>query len=594
MGRPKGSKNATTKKNKKVEKEVVEKVYLTCTRCGEKKVASSINFYKSNSQLYLGTYENRMTICKDCLLKLANIYARQFDSELRGIDYVWPDFDFLKKNEKKIKTLIITHGHEDHIGAIPFLLQNIHIPTIFAPNQAYALIKKKLEDRNIQYKGLRPYKSDDQLKYKNFEVSFFRTTHSVPDSHGIVIKTSNGTIVETGDFKFDLTPIGPVCDLAKIAQIGTQGVTLLMTESTNVLDEGFSLSESKVDEALNEVFSKHQNNRLIIATFASNIYRLKHIIETCKKFDRKICIFGRSMENNINISIEGGYIDAKNMIVTPEVANSMDPSKVALLCTGTQGEPLAALSRIADGIHKQIKLMPNDIVIFSSSAIPGNANAIANTINNLYLKGVKVYTTSNDSEIHASGHGMTDELKLMIRLTNPKYVMPIHGEYRMLKRHAQLATECDVPKENTFVLDNGDVLEMDKGHITQVGSFDVLETYVDGNRIGDISTAVLNDRKNMANDGILVVIANINMEAKLILSKPMVTTRGFILINENEELIKQIEMISENTITTLFKNKKTTFNDIKLELTKTLTQFIKESTGRKPIVLTVLLNSKKK
>lgn len=516
------------------------------------------------------------------------------DSELRGIDYVLPDFDFLKKNEKKIKTLIITHGHEDHIGAIPFLLQNINIPTIFAPNQAYALIKKKLEDRNIQYKGLRPYKSDDKLKYKNFEVSFFRTTHSVPDSHGIVIKTSNGTIVETGDFKFDLTPIGPVCDLAKIAQIGAQGVTLLMTESTNVLDEGFSLSESKVDEALNEVFSKHQNNRLIIATFASNIYRLKHIIETCKKFDRKICIFGRSMENNINISIEGGYIDAKNMIVTPEVANSMDPSKVALLCTGTQGEPLAALSRIADGIHKQIKLMPNDIVIFSSSAIPGNANAIANTINNLYLKGVKVYTTSNDSEIHASGHGMTDELKLMIRLTNPKYVMPIHGEYRMLKRHAQLATECDVPKENTFVLDNGDVLEMDKGHITQVGSFDVLETYVDGNRIGDISTAVLNDRKNMANDGILVVIANINMEAKLILSKPMVTTRGFILINENEELIKQIEMISENTITTLFKNKKTTFNDIKLELTKTLTQFIKESTGRKPIVLTVLLNSKKK
>ena len=516
------------------------------------------------------------------------------DSELRGIDYVLPDFDFLKKNEKKIKTLIITHGHEDHIGAIPFLLQNIHIPTIFAPNQAYALIKKKLEDRNIQYKGLRPYKSDDKLKYKNFEVSFFRTTHSVPDSHGIVIKTPNGTIVETGDFKFDLTPIGPICDLAKIAQIGTEGVTLLMTESTNVLDEGFSLSESKVDEALNEVFSKHQDNRLIIATFASNIYRLKHIIETCKKFDRKICIFGRSMENNINISIEGGYIDAKNMIVTPEVANSMAPGKVALLCTGTQGEPLAALSRIADGIHKQIKLMPNDIVIFSSSAIPGNANAIANTINNLYLKGVKVYTTSNDSEIHASGHGMTDELKLMIRLTNPKYVMPIHGEYRMLKRHAQLATECDVSKENTFVLDNGDVLEMDKGHISKVGSFDVLETYVDGNRIGDISTAVLNDRKNMANDGILVVIANINMEAKLILSKPMVTTRGFILINENEELIKQIEKISENTITTLFKNKKTTFNDIKLELTKTLTQFIKESTGRKPIVLTVLLNSKKK
>lgn len=300
------------------------------------------------------------------------------------------------------------------------------------------------------------------------------------------------------------------------------------------------------------------------------------------------------MENNINISIEGGYIDAKNMIISPEVANSMNPSKVALLCTGTQGEPLAALSRIADGIHKQIKLMPNDIVIFSSSAIPGNANAIANTINNLYLKGVKVYTTSNDSEIHASGHGMTDELKLMIRLTNPKYIMPIHGEYRMLKKHAKLAMDCDIPKENTFVLDNGDVLELDKGKVTNVGSFDVLETYVDGNRIGDIKTAVINDRKNMANDGILVVIANINMETRKILSKPLVTTRGFILINENEELINKIENISEKTIINLFKDKKKTYNDIKLDLTRTLNQFIKESTGRKPIVLTVLLNVKKK
>ena len=237
------------------------------------------------------------------------------EEELRGIDYVLPDFDFLKKNEKKIKTLVITHGHEDHIGAIPFLLQNVHIPTIFAPNQAYALIKKKLADKNIQYKGLKPYKSNDRLKYKYFEISFFATTHSVPDSHGICVKTPDGTIVETGDFKFDLTPIGPVTDFARMSEIAKEGVTLLMSESTNVLDEGFSMSESKVDEALNEVFSKHQNNRLIIATFASNIYRLKHIIETCKKYNRKVCIFGRSMENNINISMEGGYIDAKEFYV---------------------------------------------------------------------------------------------------------------------------------------------------------------------------------------------------------------------------------------------------------------------------------------
>lgn len=515
------------------------------------------------------------------------------EEDLRGIDYVLPDFDFLKKNERKIKTLVITHGHEDHIGAIPFLLQNINIPTIFAPNQAYALIKKKLEERNIQYKGLKVYQSNDKLKYKNFEISFFRTTHSVPDSHGIYIKTPNGNIVETGDFKFDLTPIGPMADLAKMSDIGKEGVTLLMSESTNVLDEGFSLSESKVDEALNEVFTKHSNNRLIIATFASNIYRLKHIIETCKKFNRKICIFGRSMENNINISMEGGYIDAKGIIVSPDVANSLKPSEVALLCTGTQGEPLAALSRIADGIHKQISLRPDDVVIFSSSAIPGNANAIANTINKLYLKGVKVYTSSTDHDIHASGHAMTEELKLMIRLMKPKYLMPIHGEYRMLKRHAKLAMDCGMDKENTFVLDNGDILEIDNQVVSKVGSIEVNETYVDGNRIGDISGAVLNDRKIMANDGILVVILNINFDVRKIVAKPLVTTRGFVLITENEELIKKIEKLALSIAIKKLKDQKATYNDIKAELTKDISYFIKEETGRRPIVLPIILNIKR-
>lgn len=515
------------------------------------------------------------------------------EEELRGIDYVLPDFDFLKKNEKKIKTLVITHGHEDHIGAIPFLLQNVHIPTIFAPNQAYALIKKKLADKNIQYKGLKPYKSNDRLKYKYFEISFFATTHSVPDSHGICVKTPDGTIVETGDFKFDLTPIGPVTDFARMSEIAKEGVTLLMSESTNVLDEGFSMSESKVDEALNEVFSKHQNNRLIIATFASNIYRLKHIIETCKKYNRKVCIFGRSMENNINISMEGGYIDAKDVLVSPEVANTLKPGEIALLCTGTQGEPLAALSRIADGTHKQIKLRTDDIVIFSSSAIPGNMNAISNTINKLYLKGVKVYTSRTDREIHASGHAMSEELKLMIRLMNPKYLMPIHGEYRMLKRHASIAKECGIPKDHIFVLDNGDVLEMDKGNVRKAGSIEVNETFVDGNRIGDISGAVLNDRKIMASEGILVVIINLNMETRKLLAKPMVTTRGFILINENEELIKKIENITEKVVLKKLENKKLTYTDIKTDVTKELNNFIKEETGRKPIVLPIILNIKK-
>ena len=515
------------------------------------------------------------------------------DEELRGIDYVLPDFEFLKKNEKKIKTLIITHGHEDHIGSVPFLVQNVHIPSIFAPNQAYALIKKKLEERNINYKNLKIYKETDKLKFKNFEVSFIRTTHSVPDSFAVVVKSPDGTIVQTGDFKMDLTPIGPVADFSKMSKVADEGVTLLMSDSTNALDEGYSLSESKVDEALHEVFNKHQNNRLIIATFASNIYRLKHIIETCKNFNRKVCIFGRSMENNITISMDSGYIDAKDTIVSADVANSLKPGEVVLLCTGTQGEPLAALSRIADGIHKQINLRPDDIVIFSSSAIPGNASAIAKTINNLYLKGVTVYTTSNESEIHASGHAMSEELKLMIRLLNPKYLAPIHGEYRMLKKHAKLGNECGIPKENTFILDNGDILELDKGTIKHIGKIEVSETYVDGSRIGDISGAVLNDRKIMASDGILVVIANVNMDTRKLLANPMVSTRGFILINENEELIKKIESVAKKTLDRELKKAKSTYLDIKSELTKEVNQFIKEETGRKPIVLPIILNIKK-
>ncbi len=514
------------------------------------------------------------------------------DAELRGIDYVLPDFSFLKKNQKLIRSVIITHGHEDHIGAIPFLLQEINIPSIYAPNQAAYLIRKKLEERNINYKYLHLYDDNTKLKYKYFEVEFFRTTHSVPDSFGISITSPNGTIIATGDFKFDLTPIGPDADIYKMAMIGKKGVTLLLSDSTNALDEGFSSSESKVDIALNDIFTKHPNNRLIIATFASNIYRLKHIIETCKKHNRKVCLMGRSMENNVEISIESGYIKAKDTIVSIDVAKTLKPSEVVLLCTGSQGEPLAALSRIADGSHRLISLIPDDVVIFSSSAIPGNAISISNTINNLYLKGIKVYTSTSLNDIHTSGHGKQEELKLMLKLINPKYFMPVHGDYRMLKKHASLAVDCGINEENTFVLDNGDVLEIDNNTITKVEAIEIGDTFVDGNRIGDVSGAVMHDRKVMASDGILVIIANINMEKRKLFIKPNITTRGFVQINENEELLKKIENMAEKTITKCLKSLKVNFLDIKTELTKTISSYIYDITERKPLVMTVLLDIK--
>lgn len=515
------------------------------------------------------------------------------ESELMGIDYVLPDFTFLKEKEDKIKALLITHGHEDHIGGIPFLLQSIKIPAIYAPNHAKELIAVKLQDKNIRYDNLFVYTEDTRLKFKDIEIEFFRITHSIPDSHGISIKTPDGRIVTTGDYKFDLTPIGPMANLYKMACLGHEGVDLLISDSTNALNEGFSNSESVVDETLGEMFEKYKTNRIIIATFASNIYRVKHIFETCYKHNRKICIFGRSMENNINISLNAGYIDHKELLVSPEEANNLKPGEVTILCTGSQGEPLAALSRISNGTHKQIKLRPDDIVIFSSSAIPGNALSISKTINKLYLQGVKVYTNNTLTDLHTSGHANEEEIKLMIRLIKPKYLMPFHGDYRMLKRQADIGINCGIPKENTFILKNGDSLVLKNHVITKGESMPGADVYVDGNRIGEVGSAVLKDRKIMANDGILVVIANIDMHKKELLIKPNITTRGFILVNENEELIKKIENKAEQIIKADLQEPKVNYNNLKSSISEQLYPFINELTGRKPIILPIILDIKR-
>lgn len=515
------------------------------------------------------------------------------ESDLLGVDYVLPDFTFLKENEDKIKALLITHGHEDHIGAIPFLLSQINIPAIYAPNQAKELIAVKLEDRNIRYDNLFVYTEDSKLTFGEINVEFFRITHSIPDSHGISLTTPNGRIVTTGDFKLDLTPIGPMADLYKMATLGHEGVDVLISDSTNALNDGYSKSESKVDGALGEMFDRCKNNRIIIATFASNIYRLKHIFETCYKHNRKICIFGRSMENNINISINGGYINHKELLISAEEANNLKPNEVTILCTGSQGEPLAALSRISNGTHRQIKLRPDDVVIFSSSAIPGNALSISKTINQLYLKGVKVYTNTALADLHTSGHGNEEELKLAIRLLNPKYLMPFHGDYRMLKRHANLGIECGIPKENTFVLKNGDSLNLVDHVVTKGEFYSGDDVYVDGNRIGEIGGAVLKDRQMMARDGILVVIINVDMKHHELLIKPNITTRGFILINENEELLKKIEEKAEAILRKELSDSHSTFASMKTNLTSELYSFISKLTGRNPIVLPIIIDIKK-
>ncbi len=512
------------------------------------------------------------------------------ESELLGIDYVIQDVTYLKQNEDKIKALFITHGHEDHIGGITFLLQNINIPVIYAPRIACDLIKNKFYDRNIGYKNLEVYDKDSVFKYKYFEISFVTTTHSIPDSFAIVIRTPNGIIFETGDFKFDLTPIGPMADIHKMAALGSEGVKLLLSDSTNALSPGFSASESCVDEALSDVFARH-NSRIILATFASNIYRIKHIVETCRKNNRKIVTFGRSMETAKEIALKNNLITDKTIFIEASEAKNLKKHEICILCTGSQGEPLAALSRIANGTHKQIELMPDDIVVFSSSPIPGNRASINRIINKLYLKGVKVYTNTELSDIHTSGHAKQEEQKWMLRIIKPEYFMPMHGEYRMLKTHGDLAIDCGIPKENIFICKNGDTVELTKDGARLGKRIQAGDVYVDGSRIGDIGSVVIKDRKLMSQDGILVTILNINPITRELLIKPNITTRGFVLVNENTGLINKIENKVTEIVNRTIKNSYN-YIDLKNQIILELNPFINELTGRRPIILPVIMEVK--
>ncbi len=512
---------------------------------------------------------------------------------LLGVDYVIQDVTYLKQNESKIKGLFITHGHEDHIGGIPFLLNQVKIPVIYAPKIAKDLITKKLEEREIKYDNIEIINKDLVVKYKHLWLEFVNTTHSIPDSFAIVIHTPNGVIFETGDFKFDLTPIGPMADIHKMAELGKKGVTLLLSDSTNALSTGFSNSESVVDGTLNDIIGRHVG-RVIIATFASNIYRIKHIVETCKKYNRKIITFGRSMETSIELALNNGLIKDKSIFIDNKAAKSLKRTEICILCTGSQGEPLAALSRIANGTHKQISLLPDDLVIFSSSPIPGNAESINKIINKIYLKGVKVFTNTEFSDIHTSGHAKLEELKWMLRIIKPKYFMPMHGEFRMLKQHTNIAESCDIPIENTFICGNGDVLLLKDGVVTRGETIQAGDVYVDGSRVGDVGSVVIKDRKLMSQDGILITILNINTLTRKLLIKPNVTARGFVLVNENQELMNKIEHKIGDIVNNFLKNSIYNYTDLKNQIILELLPFINELTGRRPIILPVIMEVNKK
>ena len=515
------------------------------------------------------------------------------DDELLGVDYVIPDYHHLIRMNKKRKILVITHGHEDHIGGIPFLLKQVQIDAIYAPRFAKALIHKKLsEHKGLEKTPIIEINEDSSIQTKYFSVGFFNTIHSIPDSLGVLVNTPNGSIVHTGDFKFDLTPVGTNANYQKMAHIGVMKPDLLMADSTNSGVEEFSISEKDVAHEILEIMRKAKK-RMIIATFASNVYRVGQIIEAALCCNRKVAVFGRSMENVVDIARKMGVIKIKNsQLLSPEELNHMPDEEVCILCTGSQGEPLAALSRIANGTHRFIHLKPSDTVVFSSNPIPGNASSVNKVIDKLFRSGATVLSRSVLTNLHTTGHASREEQKLMLQLVRPRYFMPIHGEYKMLMQHRQTAIDTGVPKENIFVCANGDILILRNHEILQSDwRFQGDDIYVDGNDISGLSTAVLKDRRILADNGLVAVIIAIDSKENKILSRPVIVSRGFVFIKDSQALIKEAEFIVNANLQEKMKEK-TTFSEIKNCIRSTLEPFLYRKTHRNPIVIPVILNSK--
>ncbi len=513
------------------------------------------------------------------------------DESLPGVDYVIPDFSHLVNNPKK-KILVITHGHEDHIGSIPFLLKTVHIDEFYAPRFAIGLINKKLDERKIIYtKGIKEINNRSNVTTKHFNLGFFNTIHSIPDSLGIIINTPNGRVVHTGDFKFDLTPVGENSDYQIMSFIGQVGVDLLLSDSTNSEVSGFSTSEKNVARQIQTIMKKTKG-RLIVATFASNVHRVGQILEAAVANGRKVVVFGRSMENVVDISRKLKTINInENNFLRPQDIHTYADENVCIVCTGSQGEPLAALSRIASGTHRFIRLKSTDTIVFSSSPIPGNDASVNNVVNKLFRSGANVLTKSVFTDLHTTGHASQDEQKLMLQLIKPKYFMPVHGEYRMLKTHANTGISTGIDPKNVIIAGNGDVIIL-RNHVAFRSDYKVSgeDIYIDGNDTTGIATSVLKDRMILGESGLVSVVVAIDSRTNEIIGRPVIVSRGFVFIKDSQTLIKEAESIVFETLKRTMM-KKTTFLEIKNSIKHSLEGFLYKETQRSPIVIPVILNS---
>ncbi|MBN1041838.1 ribonuclease J [Clostridium botulinum] len=511
------------------------------------------------------------------------------DEDLYGIDIIIPDVTYLIRNKNKVKGFFITHGHEDHIGGIPYILQQINVP-VYATKLTLALIESKLEEHHMLNDcKLNLVEVGGSVKLKNFNVEFIRNNHSIPDACSIAMHTPMGVIVHSGDFKIDFTPIdGHVMNLQRYAELGKKGVLLLMADSTNVLHKGYTMSEKTVGETLNGLFSK-ATGRVIVSTFASNVHRLQQISDCSIKNKRKIAFSGRSMEKISEIAMNLGYLSIpKEMIVSLDEIKNCPNDQITIVTTGSQGESMAALSRIAASTHKYIEIQKGDMVIISASPIPGNEKAVSNLINDLTEKGANViYKTIED--IHVSGHACEQELRVIQSLLKPKFFIPVHGEYKHLITHAKIAKSMGIEEDNIFILDTGDVFELSKNKGKVIGKVPSGRVLIDGLGIGDVGNMVLRDRKNLAEDGIITVVIAIDRRNKVILSGPDIVSRGFVYVRNSEDLINNVRRIVTKVVEKCLDDNITQWAEIKNRIRREVDSFVYTTMKRKPMILPVIV-----
>ncbi|XEC97165.1 ribonuclease J [Paenibacillus tarimensis] len=513
------------------------------------------------------------------------------EEDMLGIDIVIPDITYLTENRDKVKGILITHGHEDHIGGLPYVLKHLNVP-VYGTKLTLGLIEGKLKEAGLLGETKRILiNADSEIQLGAIKATFFKTNHSIPDSVGVCLDTPEGRVVHTGDFKFDHTPVNDqYADLQRMAEIGKAGVLALLSDSTNAERPGFTPSESLIGAEFEDIFRK-ASQRVVVATFASNVHRIQQVINAAMATKRKIAVIGRSMVNVVSIASELGYLNIpEGMLIEPDDVNKMAADRVVVLSTGSQGEPMSALTRMARSTHRKVDILPGDTVIIAATPIPGNEKYVGRTVDELFRLGANViYGPGSVSGVHVSGHGSQEELKLMLNLIKPKFFIPIHGEYRMLRQHARLAESIGVERENIFLVDNGDTVEFQGGNGRKGNKVPAGNVLIDGLGVGDVGNIVLRDRKLLSQDGILVVVVTLSKQDGTILSGPDIISRGFVYVRESEGLLEEANRIVTSTLNKLMNDQVNEWASLKTNVKDSLGRFLYEQTRRRPMILPIIM-----